>query len=242
MLRRVAMLHQRLLQRDLVGRLILVVARPRSSPTRRALRRARRGRRGSGRACLSAGTRRLKQLRGIGRERLEAFTSATLPASCAWRAWRALALRASAASASAASASAASASAAVFSAVSSAAVSSAAAAAAAAAAVAVTKFRPPARPPFFFFFFFFSALFAADLAAAARDVSFENIEHTAWKRLQLRKSAVHRDKGSPAANSDLNSPPRGGGGPEAGNADLRPTHEKASFSVMSLFGRYLVNS
>jgi len=98
------------------------------------------------------------------------FTSATLPSVRALRAWRPLALRASAASASAA----------VFS------------AAAAAAAVAVTKFRPPARPPFFFFF---PALFAADLAAAARDVSFENIEHTAWKRLQLRKPAVHCERG-----------------------------------------------
>jgi hypothetical protein len=46
----------------------------------------------------------------------------------------------------------------------------------------------------------------------------------------LRKRITYREL-------DLNSPPRGGGGPEAGNADLRPTHEKASFSVMSLFGR-----
>jgi hypothetical protein len=66
LLRRVAdaMLHHtQLLQRVLVGRHTLVVARPRSSPTRRALGRERRGRRGSGRVCLSAGTRRL-ELRG----------------------------------------------------------------------------------------------------------------------------------------------------------------------------------
>ena len=59
LLRRVAdaMLHHtQLLQRVLVGRHTLVVARPRSSPTRRALGRERRGRRGGASGTMKGGS------------------------------------------------------------------------------------------------------------------------------------------------------------------------------------------
>ena len=56
----------------------------------------------------------------------------------------------------------------------------------------------------------------------------------------LRQCYLDRDKGSPAAKSDLNSPPRGGGGPEAGNADPRPTHEKVSYVTFRSLPRKLL--